>query len=197
MPLWAGWSISTELSGQGGGRLCHPPRAGSHGRSSRPVCPIVCSSWCLPFLLPLAQCRDSGASWEGQCHPLPTHPERSQHVPCSCMQGASPGPLLVPRGGPVVESHWAHLLHPSISGAPAQPLPSHGALALVLNNVCPGTSHVWFLEFFLRCHDLLSSRTCAKGAGELCLFPGEERGSPWGLGISFCLFGPQCPWQGD
>ena len=36
LPLWAGWSISAELSCQGGGRLCNPPgpaaTADPHGR---------------------------------------------------------------------------------------------------------------------------------------------------------------------
>ena len=157
-------------------------------------------SWRLPFFLPLAQCRDSQASWKGQCRPLPTHPERSQSVPCSCTQGASPGLPLVPRGGPVVESHRAHLLHtrtPASLGPLLSPSPHTGPWHSSFTNVCPGTSHAWFLGFFLKCCDLLTSRTRAKGTRELCLFPEEERGWPWGLGISFCLFGPQSPCHRD
>lgn len=198
--MWAGWSISAELSCQGGGRLRYPPPpAGSHGRSSWLVCPVVCSSWRLPFLLPLAQCRDSQASWKEQCHPLPTCPERSQHVPCSCTQGALPRLPLVPRGGPAVESQRAHLLHtrtPASPGPLLSPSPRTGPWHSSFTNVCPGTNNVWFLGFFLRC-DLLTSHTRAKGTGEPCLFPEEERGWPWGLGISFCLFGPQSPCHHD
>ena len=62
---------------------------------------------------------------------------------------------------------------------------------LSINQAC-------FLRFFLRCRDLLTSHVHAEVTGELQLFSGEEeRGSLRGLGISLCVFGPQCPRHHD
>lgn len=133
--MWVAWSISAELSCWGGGRLRHlPPLAGSW--EPRPVLmaglPLSCLSWRLPFSyhwLSVGIHRPP----ERAVPSSPYTPREAKVFPAAARRSFARA-SLVPRGGPVVESHRGHSAHPhtGISGAPAQPLPSHGALALVL-----------------------------------------------------------------